>query len=141
MSVDRLLSQLKMVKQTGIGRWKAQCPAHEDRSPSLSIRELDDGRTLIHCFAECNTPDILAAIGMEMSDLFPDRKGNHLSPERRPFPAADVLRCIAFEALVVVTSAATQLAGEPFTDNDRKRLMLAAARIQAAMDMAGVRDG
>jgi hypothetical protein len=139
MSVDMILSHLVMKKQTGIGRWIAQCPAHDDRGPSLSIRELDDGRTLIHCFAGCDTPNVLAAIGMEMSDLFPDRKGDHFSPERRPFPAADALWCIAFEALVVATSGTTLLDGEPFTAKDRERLMLAVGRIQAAVDASGIR--
>ena len=34
----RLLDRLTGVKQTAPGRWIAKCPAHEDRSPSLSIR-------------------------------------------------------------------------------------------------------
>ena len=44
MSADVLLSILEGVKRTGPGRWMARCPAHGDKSPSLSIRELDDGR-------------------------------------------------------------------------------------------------
>jgi hypothetical protein len=73
---------------------------------------------------------------MALSDLFPDRIGEHFLPQRCPFPVEDILRCIAFEALVVAQSGATLLAGEPFTDTDRERLMLAVARIQAAADMA-----
>jgi hypothetical protein len=44
-----LLDHLERVKQTGPGRWIARCPAHEDRSPSLSVRELEDGRLLRLC--------------------------------------------------------------------------------------------
>lgn len=43
-----------------------RCPAHDDRSPSLSIA---DGETklLVHCFAGCNARDVLAALrGMDL---------------------------------------------------------------------------
>ena len=48
----------------------AQCPAHDDRDPSLSIRECDDGKVLVHCFAGCKTEDILGALGLAWGDLF-----------------------------------------------------------------------
>lgn len=141
MSADVLLSRLDKVKSTGRGRWQARCPAHEDRGPSLAVRELDDGRVLIHCFAGCAAQEIVAAVSLPMEALFPEREISHAKPERRPFPAADVLRCIAFEALVVMTAGAALLAGQPFTQGDRERLMLAVWRIQAALDAAGVRHG
>ena len=31
----------------------ARCPAHDDREPSLSIRDGGDGRVLVHCHAGC----------------------------------------------------------------------------------------
>jgi hypothetical protein len=62
-------------------------------------------------------------------------------PERRPFPAADVLRAIAFEALVVAVAGSSLLAGHPFTDADRARLVLAVGRIQAALTASGVNHG
>ena len=33
--------------------WMAPCPTHEDRDPSLSIRDADDGKVLVHCHAGC----------------------------------------------------------------------------------------
>lgn len=141
MSVDTLLSRLDKVKPTGRGRWQARCPAHDDRGPSLAVRELDDGRVLIHCFAGCAATEIVAAVSLPMEALFPERKIAHARPERRPFPAADVLRCIAFEALVVMAAGAALLMGRPFTEVDRERLTLAVGRIQAALDAAGVRHG
>jgi DNA primase len=56
-------------------KWKAVCPAHEDRSPSLSIAQTDDGTILLHCFAGCGAGDVMAAIGLSLSDLFPDKDG------------------------------------------------------------------
>lgn len=48
----------------------ARCPAHEDRQASLSVRGGDDGRTVIKCHAGCDTAAVLAAVGLEVSDLF-----------------------------------------------------------------------
>jgi hypothetical protein len=95
----------------------------------------------MNCFAGCATRDVLAAIGLEEKHLFPNRPAEHITPTRRPTLPADALRCAAFEALVVATSGATLLAGEPFSQQDRERLMLAVARIQAAADAAGGRYG
>jgi len=142
MSAEILLAKLDKVKRTGADRWLACCPAHDDRGPSLSIRETDDGRVLVHCFAGCSVHEIVQAAGIELSDLFPPRNDDrHHRPERRPFPAVDVLRCIAFEALVVAAAAASLLAGEPFGPAERERLMLAAGRIQSALSAAGVNHG
>lgn len=54
-----------LVERLG-GRWAANgglciCPAHEDRSPSLSVRP-GRSRLLLHCFAGCRAPDILKAL-------------------------------------------------------------------------------
>jgi hypothetical protein len=48
----------------GHGRYLAKCPAHPDRSPSLSIREGRDGRVLLHCFAGCKTEDVLKELSL-----------------------------------------------------------------------------
>lgn len=58
-------------RRTGLGRWQARCPAHQDRSPSLSIREGADGRVLVHCFAGCALDSILAALKLSRRDLQP----------------------------------------------------------------------
>ena len=67
---DRLLERLDAVRPNGASRWTARCPAHTDRSSSLSVRDTGD-RVLIHCFAGCATSDVLAAVGLEIQDLFP----------------------------------------------------------------------
>ncbi len=54
-----------------VHKFTARCPVHDDRSPSLSVREGTDGRALVYCFAGCETRDVIAAIGLTWSDLFP----------------------------------------------------------------------
>lgn len=138
--IDDLLSRLDKVKDKGAGRWSARCPAHDDKSPSLVIRELADGRILLHCFTGCSVDSVVAAIGLELSDLFPEdsRAIGHANPEHRPFPAADVLRALSLEATVVSCAARTMLDGKMLNDDDQKRLMLALRRIERAVSLSGV---
>src|SRR5262249_52810779 len=79
--LEDLLQQLDGVEQSGDG-WKARCPAHEDRNPSLSIN-WGDGRILLHCFAGCDTEAILDELGLDWGALHPDDSGGR---ERRPGP-------------------------------------------------------
>lgn len=71
MSIDDFMHFLEGVKRSPRG-WKARCPAHKDKSPSLSIREAEDGRILVHCFAGCEVHEICAALGLGVRDLYPD---------------------------------------------------------------------
>src|SRR5260370_821519 len=42
--------------------WMARCPAHEDREPSLSIKETDSGKVLVHCHTGCDQQQVIAAL-------------------------------------------------------------------------------
>lgn len=143
MIADVLLSKLDAVKQTGAGRWLARCPGHEDRSPSLAIRETQDETVLIHCFAGCDTEAVLSAVGLTFSDLYPPRLDDHRrKPERRPFPASDILKALAHEALVVAIAAEDLHKGRSLSDEDHNRLLVAAQRIRQGVDLSeGVNYG
>lgn len=43
--------------------WMARCPAHDDREPSLSIADGDDGKVLVRCHAGCEQHRVIAALG------------------------------------------------------------------------------
>ena len=133
MSVNTLLSHLTKTKRTGNGRYLACCPAHPDKRPSLSIRELDDGRVLVKCFAGCSVEEVLHAVGLEFDSLFPEKLIGHcLHPERHPFSAKDILEAVRHETLIVSVAASNIAHGETLVEDDRKRLMLASQRLQAA---------
>jgi len=138
MSADALLPRLAGVKRTGPGRWIARCPAHDDRHPSLSIRELEDGRVLLHCWAGCATEDVLCAAGLDWDAMMPAHAVDHHIPrERRPYSPQDVLDCIALESLIASIAASTLARGEPLSDSDRARLVTASVRLGAAAEMGG----
>ena len=139
MSADILLQHLEKVKRTGQGKWLACCPSHADKTASLSVRETDEGKILIHCFAQCSVEEVLGAVGLEMSDLFPPRTDQHfVKGERRPFPAADVLRAIAGETAFLYLCAKQLTTGQPLCESDQARLLLACSRVADAARAAGV---
>lgn len=83
--LETLLGRLPGAKKAGNG-WSARCPAHDDRWASLSIAQSDDGTALVKCHAGCDTAAILAAVGLELRDLFPPKAGP--TPSRNGKPPA-----------------------------------------------------
>ncbi len=140
---ENLIQRLAKVRGRN-GSWTACCPAHDDKGPSLAVRELPDGRVLVHCFAGCETESVLGAVGMDMTDLFPPEEKRrqyteHGKPSVKPaFYASDLMRVIAFEALVVQIVAFDIAAGKKPSEEDRQRLMVAYQRIDEAMRYANV---
>src|SRR5271154_5898636 len=117
----KILNRVNGVKQTGTDKWIAKCPAHNDSSPSLSIRETDDGRLLIHDFGGCSVEDVLSAVGLTFGDLFDAPLGRHFEPIRGGFNARELLMLIAHESLVVMLIIEDAL-GNPLDDEQRLRL-------------------
>ena len=140
MSIEKLLSRVDGVRTTGQGKYVACCPSHEDQSPSLAITEATDGKILIHCFAGCETEDVITAVGLRFSDLYPEPLNGEYS--RKPirgqarFDARQVLECIAHEVMVVAVIA-DKYAHLVDADDD-KRLTLAVSRINDAFRAAPV---
>lgn len=70
-AVQRVLDRLEGGKRVG-KEWRAKCPVHNGDGLSLTISAGDDGRALLHCFAEgCSAESIVAAIDLTTADLFP----------------------------------------------------------------------
>ena len=136
-----ILDRLDKVKQTAPDKWIARCPAHEDKGPSLSIRDAGD-KLLLHCFAGCDALDIVHAVGLELTDLFeaPLSKTQYCvfgsSRKRSRIPARDLLLLISHEATVVALLAADFLKHQTFTEADWSRLGQAVERIGRARNHA-----
>ena len=128
MSAQILITRLTGVRNTGPDRWVAKCPAHEDRSPSLSITDRE-GRVLLHCFGGCETEAVLGAVGLRFSDIMPERIG-----EARPqaIPALQVLEAVTHEIMV-----AALLATELGYAQASQRLIEAGSRLNAALTLLG----
>jgi hypothetical protein len=133
MSAQPLLSRLEGVKQTGKGKWQAKCPAHRDRSPSLSISELSDtGAVLVYCHAGCSFEKIIAAAGVDVAELFPAKipVGKGHPPIRRPFIPADAFNTAIHEISVAWIIAADLRKKQTVSDRDFVRLSQAVRRLE-----------
>lgn len=133
MSAEKLLDRLDKVRAAGAGRWMAACPGHEDRTPSLSIRELEDGRILLHCFAGCGASDILVAVGLSLADLFPKKLEGDFSQVKNAHAhaAGAALKSLDHDALLIALAAEAIAKNQPLDEEDRKKIILAAERIRA----------
>lgn len=80
-AIDTVIEALEaygsVVKPSGSRSYMAQCPAHDDHNPSLSVAQGDKGAVL-KCFADCELDAILDALGLTAADLFDDD-----APEQR----------------------------------------------------------
>jgi len=72
MTIDQILPRFPDSKKTNSG-WSGCCPAHDDKTPSLSIKGGDDGGVVLHCHAGCKPEAVVAAVGLTMADLMPAR--------------------------------------------------------------------
>ncbi len=127
-AVEKILDRLDGVHRSGAGRWRARCPSHGSRGGSLAIAEKDD-RVLLHCFAGCETGDVLASLGLELADLF-DRPLDHSRDRvRRAWSASDVLDLALAEVAVVAVVAADLAERRPISATDWYRLSQASSRL------------
>jgi hypothetical protein len=66
MNLNEILPLLKNV-QNHNGQYQAQCPAHDDKTASLSLTE-KNGKVLFHCHAGCHYSKVMDAIGITRPD-------------------------------------------------------------------------
>lgn len=132
-----VLPRLERAKQTARGNWIAICPAHNDRSPSLTLHETPEGRIVCRCWAGCTFEEIVTAVGLGWEPWFPPKQaGDFKGPIRRPYPAADVLAACTHEVVLTAIYAADMANGNALDDVDRHRLLTAAARLNEAKAIA-----
>lgn len=120
---EMLISRLTNVRQTRPDRWTSLCPAHDDRSPSLSISRTGDGTVLIKCWAGCGAEEIVKAVGLRLADLFP----RHLAiansyPNAYRFSAYDVVKTACSEAMILCLAYEQAISGKPISAEDNRRI-------------------
>ena len=131
MTVETFLSRLDGVRKRTGDQYSARCPAHEDKTPSLSVRETAEGLVLLHCFAGCSAAEVLASVGLDASVLFPKSPGGKPLLRRRLISAPQALEVLALEGLLVATVAGDIARGDQVDEQTAKRVAVAAGRIAA----------
>ena len=138
---------LQRVRARGEGRWMALCPAHQDRQPSLSIRQGADGRILLYDFGGCTPVEIVAAMGLRLVDLFvgPPRIAKPETIAKRTRVDRSAL-ALQFELAALgrrlradrVLQLARSLDTSRWHDNDFARALWAVERAHADLSFAQV---
>lgn len=140
MTASALLDRLDRPRQTRPGAWMAGCPCcKSQRGRPISIRELEDGRTLLHPFCGCETEDVLSAVGLSMSALFPkplpgSGAAGGYSPSHSRVAARDVLESLSGDVTAVCLVAAYMLDKKGIGEAHWDLLAQAARRIHRARD-------
>jgi putative DNA primase/helicase len=119
--IDILLARLDRPRKSGKG-YTCRCPAHEDRGPSLSVTEASDGRVLLHCFAGCDTIDVLQAIGLDWKDLFPGGMDTNAKREYRKQASAQAKKDAEFILLFAENAPFLSESDEQYFAGIRKNL-------------------
>jgi hypothetical protein len=125
MSIEALLSKLDKVKQNGQGKWLACCPAHNDRSPSLAIKQTDDGKLLLHCFSGCQVSDIVAAVGLELSDLMPVSTKYQKGTKPPKFNKYELFDRLMHESIILSLAIRQLLNFQDLSSEDEARVLVA----------------
>jgi hypothetical protein len=148
MTTTRLVDFLD-ARPVGAGRWMAKCPAHRDRSPSLSIREGRDGRILVRCFASCETGDVLQKLGLSWAAIC----GERMTPAQAHEAAAArqereerrrkqrVTERIAFDRIRKLHAIADELGSRLANDPDAPGSDAVAALFHQALDKLREAEG
>lgn len=125
--IDLLLDRLSGVKQTRPDRYQARCPAHDDRSPSLAITETPGGTILLKCWAGCGAADIVAAVGLELKDLFPPRFDYQATSKGKAprYSASEVVKTLITEATIIALGYRALQRGDELNLPDHDRVELA----------------
>jgi len=139
MIADRIIPLLDKVKCKSDNSWVACCPAHDDKNPSLAITE-KEGKVLLHCFShQCDVSDIVHAVGLELSDLFPEQikvEGGRPINKRR-FPAEAILEALAEELAITEIGLAALSNGGTLNEKARARMKQASNRFTSARIAGG----
>ena len=131
MTVETLLSRLDGVRKRTGDQYSARCPAHDDKTPSLSVRETAEGLVLLHCFGGCSAAEVLASVGLDASSLFSKSPGGRPLERRRLITASQALELLASEGLLIQIVASDIARGKPVDEATRERIALAAGRVAA----------
>ena len=139
MKINNLISRLEGIKKTGSHSWICKCPAHQDRTASLHIKDDGDDKILLNCFAGCDTYSILKSIGLDWQDVLPDSNAIHkIEPKKQILYSTEALALIRFETQIVCLIAFEMKKTRIASDDAVERLELAMQRINKAMEASNV---
>jgi putative DNA primase/helicase len=129
--LEAVLQHLSGIVKAG-KNLKALCPAHGDKTPSLSVATGDDGRVLLHCFSGCSVESVVNAVGLAMTDLFPQGATHCKVPSVSGVSLRELRQAADFERQILFIVKADQMHGRAVSQIDLERARLAMQRVLLA---------
>jgi len=128
---DLLTQRVDQLKELPPGRyrrkWQCRCPAHDDKTPSMGIAEVDDGRILVHCFSGCSPLAIVESLGLELKDMFP-----YTENFKPLWKDRDMRKAVTTDDYFVAVVEGAIKNGERVSIEDRRKFLSAKKRIREA---------
>lgn len=109
--------------------WIARCSVHNDKDFAMSIKQVDNGSVIAHCFAcGANGLDLYQSLGLDLDELFGGKKldNNHVPN--------DIKQTIKTDTMCVKMYESGMEKGVQFSLDDRRRYRLAQARIKGVAE-------
>lgn len=121
--IDRFLNSLsyngKKYYPTRDG-YKCQCPAHDDRKPSMDIKVGTKGQIVFKCWTGCEKQEVLDCLDLTWSELYPD----HDPDAKFKIPKPDL-----FHEKVLIDIYQETAKKRPLTEKELDRIELGMKRI------------
>jgi hypothetical protein len=135
--IDMVLARLENVRRSGRG-FRADSPCGNKSRGALSIAESDAGGVLLCDFSGYSVAEVCDAIGLKVSDLYPERAKEQTPADRKANRDALALtgaraaaEVLAAEGTIVLSAVGWLLKGEPLPEVEVERLRMAGRRIDA----------
>lgn len=125
MHIEQLITRFEKLRRKGDGKWLACCPAHNDKNPSLGIKQTDDGKILLHCFAGCEVESVVSALGLTLADLMPDKPTYKKGSKPPKFNKYELFDRLAYEAIILSLAIRQLINNKPLSLDDQERVLKA----------------
>lgn len=97
MTALDFVAKLQQCTKTTTG-WRARCPAHEDKNPSLSISDTAE-KILIVCHAGCSADSVCKSVGVSLKDLFHNHSKSHAPVEVASYDYRDEAGTLLYQVV------------------------------------------
>lgn len=114
-----VLDKLKQCKEVRRDEWRALCPAHDDHTPSLAIKD-NNGVLLLKCWAGCSIDAICSALSIEKTALFDSDLAD--TPDRPRLNLREVYTGLSHEFLILSLFFSDMAKGANNGELERERI-------------------
>jgi len=140
MGIEKVLTALgDSVRARGNGKWTAKCPAHDDRTPSLSISVDPNGTVGVKCWVGCTFEAIADSLSLKASDFFADKiKAPFTFGAKMDYFTGEAIKALYDEILFIHIACNDIVSGRGIKKSDLARTEKAMGRLNVIYEYLGL---